>query len=200
MLDGLRDASGVLGGDTVGRPSGLGLGITAFGFATRWLRRDGLKPGDRIFVDQRPGTSLRGLRKLQTGQRWEPLQPDPDLAAHLNPKPHLGLGVKLAAMPEVHACLDLSDGLCRDLRNLAEASKLSILVEAGLDEDTLSGGDEYARCFGADLPQPELERRLGQALILVGHAVEPGPAPVLVYDGTGTRALPDLGFDHFDHD
>jgi thiamine-monophosphate kinase len=190
----------VLGGDTVGRPSGLGLGLTAFGFAARWLRRNDLRSGDRIFLDQPPGASLRGLRKLQAGQRWEPTRPDPDLAAHLDPKPNLGLGLKLAALPEVHACLDLSDGLSRDLRNLAEASSLSILVDAGLDDDTLRGGEDYARCFGASLPQAELERRLGLPLIPVGQAVNQGNAPLLVYDGSGTRALPDLGFDHFAHD
>jgi thiamine-monophosphate kinase len=187
----------VLGGDTVGRPSGLGLGLTAFGFAARWLRRDGLRPGDWIFVDQPPGASLRGLRKLQAGQRWDPARPDPDLEAHLAPRPNLGLGLQLAAMPEVHACLDLSDGLSRDLRNLAEASGVSIAVDPGLDEDALRGGEDYARCFGADLSKAELERRLGRALIPVGRAVEPGPSPLLVYDGEAPRALPDLGFDHF---
>lgn len=187
----------VLGGDTVGRPAGLGLGLTAFGFASRWLRRDGLESGDQIFVDQRPGASLRGLRKLQAGQRWNPAAPDPDLAAHLAPRPNLGLGPRLGAIPEIHACLDLSDGLSRDLRNLAEASGLSILVAPDLEEDALRGGEDYARCFGSSLPQAELEARLGLALIPVGRAVPRGPAPLLVYDGETPRALPDFGFDHF---
>ncbi|MFN7957819.1 MAG: AIR synthase related protein [Holophagaceae bacterium] len=187
----------VLGGDTVGRPAGMGLGLTAFGFASRWLRRDGLESGDQIFVDQRPGASLRGLRKLQAGQRWNPAAPDPDLAAHLAPRPNLGLGPRLGAIPEIHACLDLSDGLSRDLRNLAEASGLSILVAPDLEEDALRGGEDYARCFGSSLPQAELEARLGLALIPVGRAVPRGPAPLLVYDGETPRALPDFGFDHF---
>lgn len=187
----------VLGGDTVGRPAGLGLGLTAFGFAPRWLRRDGLQPGDRIFVDQRPGASLRGLRKLQAGQRWDPANPDPEVAAHLAPRPNLGLGLRLGAIPEIHACLDLSDGLSRDLRNLAEASGLSIVVDRDLDEDALRGGEDYARCFGTSLPQAELEARLGLALVPVGRAVPRGLAPLLVYDGETPRALPDLGFDHF---
>lgn len=187
----------VIGGDTVGRPAGLGLGLTAFGFAERWLRRDGLRPGDRIFVDQRPGASLRGLRKLQAGLRWDPAHPDPDLEAHLAPRPRLGLGLRLAAIPEVHACLDLSDGLSRDLRNLAEASGLSIAVEAGLDADMLRGGEDYARCFGAALSQAELEARLGQPLIPVGVALPRGEWPVLTYDGGSPRPLADLSFDHF---
>ncbi len=189
----------VLGGDTVGRPSGLGLGLTAFGFATRWLRRDGLRPGDRIFVDQPLGASLRGLRKLMAGQRWDPAHPDPDLAAHLAPRPRLGLGVRLAGMPEVHACLDLSDGLSRDLRNLAEASGLSIAVDPAVDEDALRGGEDYARCFGTDLPQSDLEARLGHPLIEVGQALARRESPLFAYDGGSLRPLPDLSFDHFGH-
>ena len=187
----------VLGGDTVGRPSGLGLGITAFGFAARWLRRDGLQPGDRIFVDQRPGASLRGLRKLQAGQRWDPMRPDADLAAHLAPQPNLGLGLRLAELSEVHACLDVSDGLSRDLRNLAEASRLSIVVARDLDEDALQGGEDYARCFGTSLPQAELEARLGLPLILVGKVLPREDSPLLAYDGDSFRPLPDRSFDHF---
>lgn len=189
----------VLGGDTVGRPSGLGLGLTAFGFAARWLRRDGLRPGDRIFVDQPLGASLRGLRKLKAGQRWDPAHPDPDLAAHLAPRPRLGLGVRLAGVPEVHACLDLSDGLSRDLRNLAEASGLSIAVDPALDEDALRGGEDYARCFGTSLPQSELEARLGLPLLEVGQALARRESPLLAYDGASLRPLPDLSFDHFGH-
>lgn len=189
----------VLGGDTVGRPSGLGLGVTAFGFAARWLRRDGLQPGDRIFLDQRPGASLRGLRKLQAGLRWDPLRPDADLQAHLAPRPNLGLGLRLAGLPEVHACLDLSDGLSRDLRNLAEASRLSIVVDSSLDADALEGGEDYARCFGSSLAQADLEARLGLPLIPVGQAVARGDSPLLAYDGSLLRPLPDHSFDHFGH-
>jgi len=202
FLEGLAAASRdtkvqVLGGDTVGRPAGLGLGLTAFGFATRWLRRDGLQPGDRLFVDQRPGASLRGLRKLQAGHRWDPSQPDPDLEAHLSPRPRLGLGLRLAEVPEVHACLDLSDGLSRDLRNLAEASGLSIVVDSALDEDALRGGEDYARCFGSALSQADLEARLGLPLIPVGETLSRGESPLLAYDGGSLRPLPDLSFDHF---
>lgn len=202
FLEGLATASRetgvqVSGGDTVGRPAGLGLGLTAFGFARRWLRRDGLQPGDRIFVDQRPGASLRGLRKLQAGQRWNPAQPDADLAAHLAPSPNLGLGLRLAEIPEVHACLDLSDGLSRDLRNLAEASGLSVVVDSALDEEALCGGEDYARCFGSSLAQAELEARLDLPLIPVGTALPRGESPLLAYDGGLLRPLPDLSFDHF---
>ena len=184
----------VLGGDTVGRTGGLGLGMTAFGHAARWLKRDGLRPGDTLFVDQPLGASLRGLRKLQAGSRD---LADPDIAAHLDPKPNLGLGQKLAALPGVHACMDLSDGLSRDLRSMALASGLSIEVDAGLGEEALRGGEDYARCFGSDLPQTELEARLGLPLIPVGRAFPTGDAPLFLYDGGSRLPFDDMSFDHF---
>jgi thiamine-monophosphate kinase len=202
FLQGLAAASReaqvlVLGGDTVGRPAGLGLGLTAFGQADRWLRRDGLQAVDTIFLDRMPGASLRGLRKLHAGQRWDPHHPDQELAAHLCPAPHLGLGLRLASIPEVHACLDLSDGLSRDLCNLAQASSLSLVLEPGLDQDALIGGEDYARCFGSSLGQTELEARLGLPLVAVAKAIPAGEAPLLAYDGNSLRPVPDLSFDHF---
>jgi len=202
FLDGLAGAAAragvpVIGGDTVGRASGLGLGITAFGACRRWLKREDAAPGDRLFVDQALGASLRGLRKLMAGARWDPADRDPDLAAHLDPSPNLGLGPRLAAIPEVHACIDISDGLSRDLRNLAEAAGLSVVLEPGLGPDSLEGGEDYARCFSASLPQAELERILGLPLTPVGLVVERAEAPVLHYDGARLAPFPDRGFDHF---
>ena len=202
FLDGLGRAAAearvpVIGGDTVGRHSGLGLGITAFGSAARWIKREAMEAGDRLYVDQPLGASLRGLRKLLAGLRWDPARPDPDIRAHLDPCPNLGLGPRLAQIPEVHACIDISDGLSRDLGNLARAAGLSVILDAGLDPDSLEGGEDYARCFAAALPQDELERRLGMPLIPVGSAVERTEAPLLHYDGSGLRPFSDRGFDHF---
>ena len=202
FLDGLARAAAqagvpVLGGDTVGRSAGLGLGITAFGGAARWMQRSSLAVGDRLFVDQPLGASLRGLRKLQAGARWDPARPDPDLRAHLDPRPNLGLGPRLAAIPQVHALVDISDGLSRDLRNLAEAAGLSVVLEPGLDPTSVEGGEDYARCFSSSLPLEQLQERLKMQLIPVGSAVERTQAPLLHYDGGELRAYPDRGFDHF---
>ena len=202
FLDGLGRAARetgvpVIGGDTVGRAAGLGLGITAFGRARRWLRRDAMAAGDRLFADQELGASLRGLRKLMAGARWDPERPDPDLAAHLDPSPDLGLGPRLAVIPEVHACIDISDGLSRDLRNLARAAGLSVVLDPALGPEAIEGGEDYARCFSSSLPREELQRLLGKALIPVGLAVEQAEAPLLHYDGGRLRPYPDRAFDHF---
>jgi thiamine-monophosphate kinase len=202
FLDGLGRAARetgvpVIGGDTVGRASGLGLGITAFGSAGRWLRRDAMAAGDRLFVDQDLGASLRGLHKLLAGARWDEAAKDPDLAAHLDPSPNLGLGPRLARIPQVHACIDISDGLSRDLRNLAHAAGLSVVLDPGLGPDSIEGGEDYARCFSSSLPQAELEGLLGTRLIPVGSAVERAEAALLHYDGSALRPYPDRAFDHF---
>jgi len=202
LLEGLAQAARetgvpVIGGDTVGRATGLGLGLTAFGATQRWLRRDTMQVGDRVFVDQPLGASLRGLRKLQAGQRWEPTALDPDLAAHLNPSPHLGLGLRLTQVPEVHACLDLSDGLSKDLGMLAEASGLSVILEGSLDLDAIQGGEDYARCFASSLPRESLEALLGVPLQVVGQAIPRGEAPLLHYHGRELLPLADQSFNHF---
>lgn len=187
----------VIGGDTVGRTAGVGLGVTAFGTAQRWLTRDRVEAGDHLYVDQPLGLSRRGLLRLQQGQRWDASCPHPELSAHLDPRPNLGLGPRLAALPEVHACIDLSDGLGMDLQRLAEASACSILLEDDLTREEIEGGEDYARCFATPLPGPALEARLGVALRRVGVAVESRGEPLwAVRDGI-PEPLPGFGFDHF---
>lgn len=202
LLEGLAEVAreagiAVTGGDTVGRPRGIGLGLTALGRADRWLHRSGVRPGDVLYVDQPLGLSLRGLRALEAGRRWDPAHPDPDLAAHLDPRPNLGLGPRLAALPEVHACIDLSDGLSSDLRRLAEASACSLVLEPGLHPDELQGGEDYARCFASPLPRTDLEARLGLPLRPVARAVAAAGAPLLAVEHGVFHPVPDLGFDHF---
>jgi len=202
FLEGLAEraeecAVPLLGGDTVGRAEGIGLGITAFGSARRWLRRDGVQPGDRLWVDQPLGASLRGLRALQAGRRWDPGRPEPELAAHLDPHPRLGLGLRLAGIPDVHACIDLSDGLSKDLAALGEASGCTIRLAPSLAPDEIEGGEDYARCFAASLPRTELETLLGLPLREVGRAEAWTGLPLLQAGGDAARPQPDLSFDHF---
>jgi thiamine-monophosphate kinase len=191
----------VLGGDTVGSRAGISLGLTAFGATTRWLTRAGLRPGDTLFVDQPLGRSTAGHRKLEAGLRWDGV--DHELKAHLDPAPNLGLGARLAAIPEVHACMDLSDGLADDLPRLADASGVTIRLcpaVQGTALDTTAGaalltaGEDYARCFGSPLAQADLEGRLGVALHPVASVEARREAALIHYDGRLLRAR---GFDHF---
>ena len=81
---------------------------------------------------------------------------------------------------------------------LAEASGLSLALEASLAPDEVKGGEDYARCFASSLAQAELEARLVVPLRAVAEALPRGEAPLLLYDGRGgARPLTDLSFDHF---
>ncbi|MDR2560865.1 MAG: hypothetical protein LBC63_03730 [Holophagales bacterium] len=203
MLEGIAEAAEeystpVIGGDTVGRECGLGLGITAIGAAVRQLHRNGVQANDCIYVDHLPGASARGLEKLKSGQRWDPKHPDADILAHLDPRPNIGLGVKLAAIPEVHACIDVSDGLCKELRMLAEASGLSIIAEPNLGSDELYGGEDYSRCFSCAINLEELQNLAGRKFQLIAKAISKSNAPVLRYDGNNIVPLEDLSFRHME--
>jgi len=203
LLEGIAEAAHeygapVIGGDTVGRECGLGLGITAFGAAKRHLHRNGVLVNDCIYVDHLPGASARGLKKLQSGQRWDPKHPDADILAHLDPRPNIGLGVKLAAIPQVHACIDISDGLCKELRMLAEESGLSIVAGPNLEADELYGGEDYSRCFACAMPLEELQGITGHEFHFIARAVPKSAAPVLRYNGDSIAPLEDLSFRHME--
>ena len=186
----------IIGGDTVGRESGLGLGITAYGAASRRLHRDGVREGDNIYVDSLPGASSRGLRKLMAGHRWTPAFPDPDILWHLDPRPDIGLGARLAKIKQIHACIDISDGLSKDLRMLAETSGISIILGSHISDDALYGGEDYSRCFATDLGLESLQTLTGRTFHLIARAIPKVGAPLLRHSGNGVAPVADRSFDH----
>ncbi|HXG32954.1 MAG TPA: thiamine-phosphate kinase [Bryobacteraceae bacterium] len=110
----------------------------------RFLRRDGARPGDRIFVSGRLGGSALGLAERQ-GRAWR---------RHLKPAPRLKLGQFLRAQLGATAAIDLSDGLSLDLHRLCLASGVAAVIErepprfpgASL-EQALHGGEDYELLF-----------------------------------------------------
>lgn len=127
----------VAGGD-LSRTDKIICDVTLVGSVPRdkALRRDGAKPGDGIYVSgPLGGFAARGYR----------IPPVPQ------PRVRFGLGLRGRAS----ACIDLSDGLSRDLHRLCLASG----VAAKLDEipvaqgaslhDALHGGEDYELLFTA---------------------------------------------------
>lgn len=122
------------GGDTVATPPGsLALSVTAVGRCSGppWLRSGG-QPGDLLVVTGPLGGSRVG-RHLR-------VQPRQDVVALVR---EIGL--------DVHACLDLSDGLGTDLPRLCEASGSGALVVAEnlpIHPDVAPGRDGVAAALG----------------------------------------------------
>ena len=164
--------------------------------------RSGAGPGDTLFVTGPLGASAAGLELLRTGRGAEA----PDLAlAHRRPRPRLAEGAAARAAGAT-AMIDVSDGLAIDLRHVADASGVGVVVDhvpmaIGLGRFTddpeamaLGGGEDYELVFSA----PDVERvetvfselGLGRPIRIGSCTSDPGQRRL------GDRELPVLGWEH----
>lgn len=185
----------VVGGDTTAWANPLVIDITML--AEPWpdrdpVRRDGGRAGDRLYVTGSLGGSLAGH--------------------HLNFAPRVTEAHTLTKWlgPNLHAMMDLSDGLALDLSRLCEASGCGAeLYEAQLEpciseaakaaasrdgrtplEHALQDGEDFELLLAVDpsVAEPPLGRP-------VGVLVESG---LTLVDPAGrARALEPIGYEHF---
>ncbi len=207
----------IVGGD-LSRAEKLVVSIAAVGRAKRPLLRSGAKAGDRLYVSRPLGASAAGLQLLQRGWSLEPPHDQPylqrEFAAaairrHVDPEPEVALGVTLASIDAVTACIDISDGLSTDLHHLCDASGVGAEIEReriplfpdlvgagsalGIDvrKAVLHGGEEYALLFTSSLRESDLSTRAGRPVYAIGRiAAEKG----VRLDGEPLAAG---GYDHF---
>jgi thiamine-monophosphate kinase len=158
----------LLGGDTVKVPGPLTLSVTAFGRASRTVRRRGARPGDLLCVTGTIGDGALGL-VVRQGERQPTTAPDwlavlgEDHRHHLvdrylKPEPRVALARAVAR--HASAAMDVSDGLVGDLAKMLAASGTGAMVDAGtvplspaavaaiaadpaLRIRALTGGDDY---------------------------------------------------------
>ena len=214
LIDGFAAASKelaieIVGGD-LSRAEKLILSIAAVGtIETRPLLRSGARPGDRVYVSRPLGGSAAGLQLLQRGtlpaafaQREAA---ESAIRRHLDPEPEVALGLALAAIPEVTACIDISDGLSTDLHHLCDASQCGAEIEqaripafpglqslgVNVANAVLHGGEEYALLFTSSLREAELSARVKRPVYGIGK-VTTGREVLL--DG---KSLAARGWDHF---
>jgi len=107
-----RLACPVAGGDTNSWSGPLVINVTALGRVTEAgaLRRDAAQPGDRILVTGSLGGSL--------------------LERHLDAEPRVNEALALHRDYELHAGIDISDGLALDVGRVAAASGCGFAVDA----------------------------------------------------------------------
>lgn len=214
----------LLGGDLSASPSHLFISVCVIGKgqANQIKRRNGVCRGDLICVTGWLGESGAGLKLLQNPSLATKLNgsiTEPLVKAHLMPRPHLKEGLWLSQQKEVHAMMDISDGIASDLRQMAEASLITCHVR--LDHLPLSpplqqaakvlGWDtlELAACGGEDYcllvavaPEAysslnaDFQQRFGRPLQCIGEAVSEGST--VEYSKQGKPVdLSIKGFDHF---
>jgi thiamine-monophosphate kinase len=136
LFRGIVDGAGacdlaVLGGNLARGP--LSLSITAIGSAPAGALRTraGARHGDVVFVSGHPGRAALGRALLAAGRRPATAPEELARAAFAAPAPRLRAALALAREVEIHALIDLSDGLGPDLGHVLEAA--SPTLEARLD-------------------------------------------------------------------
>lgn len=105
----------LIGGDTTRSPGPIVVSISMGGPLAhgRAVQRSGARDGDLLFVTGGLGQAAAGF-----------FGADPSAAALRRPCPPIALGLALSALPSVHAMMDVSDGLLRDLGRMCAASGL----------------------------------------------------------------------------
>jgi len=202
----------LVGGDTVRGPLGVSLQITGFVPPGQALTRKGAHPGDGIYLTGKTGLAGAGLACI-LGDLKVPDEPPAWRQRFLRPEPRVAQGQFLRGLAS--ACLDISDGLLRDLGRLLEASEVGATLQVqdlpGLAEMAsrvgeeralallLSAGDDYELCFTVpDEHQAQVDSlgarwecgctRIGQVTDLEGIR--------LIKNGEEI-APPPAGFEHF---
>lgn len=151
FIEGYHEASAqfgvaLIGGDTTASESGTVVSVTAIGKAPRSniKRRSGAMVGDTILVGGELGASAAGLREILRGEG-----DSPSTAQHRRPIAQVREGVLLGSKEEVHAMMDISDGLASDLRHILVASGVGAIVDleriptSTTIEEALCGGEDY---------------------------------------------------------
>lgn len=194
----------IVGGDLV-RASELALTITVLGTAECPLGRHGARAGDALFVTGALGGPRMAVRAWLQGR-----EPSPEARARFaRPVPRIAEARWLAERG-ARALVDVSDGLAADVRHLAVASGVRIVLErervpllaGAAPGDALAGGEEYelALTAPAALDVDAFTARFGLPLARVGwvREVEPGASgSVEIVDEHGARVEIPSGHDHF---
>ncbi|MHC4591453.1 MAG: thiamine-phosphate kinase, partial [Planctomycetota bacterium] len=120
----------LVGGDVAAGPGPLSITVTAVGTAgpRGFVTRAGAQAGDAVCVTGRLGGSLRGR--------------------HLTFRPRLHEALELAECFDLHALIDISDGLSTDALHVAEASGVGLALRAEdipVSDDALALAEEAGR-------------------------------------------------------
>ncbi len=169
LLDGIEECIrkyriDLIGGDFSRSPQNIFLSATLTGVTSSPILRSGARPGDRIYVTGTLGDAACGLEILKRQVKLEEEIKYPLIKKALMPEPMpLHKRVK-----DIHAMIDISDGLCLDLWRLCEQSKVGAIIfeeKLPLSREllnlskilhmdpltfALSGGEDYELLFTAD--------------------------------------------------
>src|ERR1700731_4157869 len=215
-FNGLRDLADryqvpLAGGDTAESPGEeLLADIVLVGSAPRGtaLRRSGARAGDLLYCTGSLGGAAAELLSLQKVGSKQKGGARAFGHPQLFPEPRLAVGEALRRRGLATACMDLSDGLSSDLRQLCDASDVAAVVElsriplhplaAGRRDLALHGGEDYELLFAAR-PGTRMPRQIaGVPITCIGRFTDPQGVPqVSQIESDGSISeLPRGGWEH----
>jgi thiamine-monophosphate kinase len=208
-----EQGAALLGGDLSLSPGPVVLDVTVVGATRHPVERSGARAGDELWVTGSLGGAAAAAAAWSAG-----LEPEPGArAAFERPVPRTAESRWLVSEADVHALIDLSDGLAADAEHVAAASGVRLELEAAAiplhpvletwaqPEAALSlavgGGEDYELLaalgpgFTAAVREA-FEREFGVGLTRVGRVTE-GSGVDWMDERGSVRQPPAAGFDHF---
>lgn len=210
----------VVGGNLSAHKGGVIIDVTLLGRAApgKVLYRSGAKAGDVLLVSGFLGEAALGLKALEAGMEKKK-KAALLIKAHRRPQPLVAEGQWLAKQGYVHAMIDLSDGLAKDLGHLCRESRLgavifeehipispwAIKIARRLGQDplplALGGGEDYQLLMAVaprkanDLLK-KWKRKFDLPLTPVGQMVK-ASGGIIIVDSQGKKRKLAGGYRHF---
>jgi len=210
----------LMGGDTTKSPDRVVINIVVIGkgIQSEVKKRSAAKTGDIICVNDFVGDSGAGLRIL-----LENLPQDRDsgwlVKRHNCPRANVKEGQWLAGRKDVHAMMDISDGIESDIHRLMESSNIGAEIELdrvpisaelfrvsakyswNVHEIAVTGGEDYCLMFtvaerSVDKILQGYEKEFKRPFYRIGKIKEANAGLIFLYNGR-SMALKKHGWDHF---
>ena len=123
----------VAGGNLTRSPGPLMIDVTVVGTVKRRqaLTRSGARPGDELWVTGSIGAAVAGLQMLREAAKSPTTVVEPCIRKYFYPEPRVRIGSLLGRNRAATACMDLSDGLADGVHQIAEASGVGAIIDAG---------------------------------------------------------------------
>jgi thiamine-monophosphate kinase len=187
LADGAREAARVAGAKIVGGnlsdADELSMTTTVIGTAWRSLRRDGARPGDKLYVTGRLGGPAMALAAFIADRKPD----EADRARFAHPAARIA-EARWLSHHGATAGLDVSDGLAGDARHLAAASGVGLIVhldrlprvDGASPMVAVRSGEEFELLLTAPSLECEaFEKQFGLPLSEIGEVTSTGTVQFL---------------------
>ena len=211
----------ILGGDTTSSKTDLIINVAVTGSVKKSeiLLRSTAQVGDIIYSTGYLGDSRAGLHLILNNTPAASAALKELFNAHIRPKPYLREGRFLAACPDVHAAIDVSDGLSSDIGHIAKESRVGVRLDAhripisphlhtfcsrfGFEpvDFAMAGGEDYTLLCtndrdSADKVARDYLHKFNQILYPIGDITDTGRIE-LEEAGDKVRVIIPTGWNHF---